>query len=269
MSLISEGRLHNPVKERLGAGELVLCMGLRHARVVDFAMMVKACGFDAFYVDLEHGMASVDTAAQICVAGLSAGIAPLVRVPTGQYEMASRLLDGGALGILFPHVETPEEARQIADACKVPPLGSRGVFGSAAQTGYQKMALKDVNTVINDATVAIAMLETLLAIENAEAIAATDGIDILQIGTNDLCTALGVPGQVDHPKVHECYITAAAAAAKHGKTLGIGNVAGNPERTKRLIEVGARFITAGNDVAYLMSAARQDAAALRGMAPGT
>jgi 2-keto-3-deoxy-L-rhamnonate aldolase RhmA len=255
------------VKEKLEADELVLCMGLRHARVVDFAMMVKACGFDAFYVDLEHGMASIDAAAQLCVAGLSAGIAPLVRVPTGQYETASRLLDGGALGILFPHVETPEEARRIVDACKVPPIGTRGVFGSGAQTGYQKMALKDVNTAINRGTVAIAMLETLLAIDNAEAIAAIDGIDILQIGTNDLCSALGIPGEVDHPKLYACYERAAAAAKKHGKTLGIGNVAGNPQRTKRLIDLGARFVTGGNDVAYLMAAARKDAATLREMLP--
>ncbi|WP_457832688.1 aldolase/citrate lyase family protein, partial [Staphylococcus aureus] len=72
-------------------------------------------GFDWLFLDLEHGVMSIETAADICVAAQDSGIAPIVRVPYGELAMATRLLDGGALGIVIPHVDTAEEAKEIAD----------------------------------------------------------------------------------------------------------------------------------------------------------
>ena len=86
----------NSMKQRLAAGELVLCMNLRLARTVDIAMVAKAGGYDALYVDMQHAPYSIETTSTICAAALGIGITPLVRVPSHDGHWMSRVLDGGA-----------------------------------------------------------------------------------------------------------------------------------------------------------------------------
>src|SRR5690606_21368151 len=100
----------NPARERLQRGELAIGIGLRQARTAEIAPAMKTCGFDWLFIDLEHGSMGLDTAVQISIAALSAGISPIVRVPKGRYDLATRALDGGAYGIVMPHVDTAEEA---------------------------------------------------------------------------------------------------------------------------------------------------------------
>src|SRR5919106_6920011 len=114
--------LHNAARERLDAGELGLGVILRQARTVDIAPIMRSCGYDWLFLDLEHNSMDLDTAVQIAVAALGAGIAPVARVPAGQLWLATRFLDGGGLGVVVPHVDTPEEARRIADALRYPPV---------------------------------------------------------------------------------------------------------------------------------------------------
>jgi 2-keto-3-deoxy-L-rhamnonate aldolase RhmA len=102
--------LRNAARERLEAGELALGVILRQARTVDIAPIMQAAGYDWLFLDLEHNSMDLDMAVQISVAALGVGIAPVVRVPARQLWMATRVLDGGALGIVMPHVDTPEEA---------------------------------------------------------------------------------------------------------------------------------------------------------------
>jgi len=103
--------VRNSARDRLQRGELALGFGIRVARSVEIAKAMRTAGFDWLFIDLEHGAMSIETAAAIAIAGLDAGIAPLVRVPKGEYSLATRLLDNGALGIVVPHMETAEEAR--------------------------------------------------------------------------------------------------------------------------------------------------------------
>ena len=102
----------NEMKQKLAAGELVLCMNLRLARTVDVAMVAKAGGYDALYVDMEHSPYS--TTATICAAALGIGITPLVRVPSHDAHWASRVLDGGAQGVIVPHVNNRSDAEAVA-----------------------------------------------------------------------------------------------------------------------------------------------------------
>ncbi len=107
------------------------------------------------------------------------------------------------------------------------------------------------------------MLETPEGIANADAIAAVPGIDVLLIGSNDLSAALGIPGDLKHPKIRAAYEATAAACKKHGKHLGIGGVRGDHALTAELVKLGARFMIAGLDSGYMMKAAREDVAAIR------
>src|SRR5579864_8705036 len=125
--------LRNAAVERLSAGELAVGIILRSARTVDIAPAMKAAGYDWLFLDLEHNSMDLDTAVQISVAALGAGIAPIARVPAGQHWLATRILDGGGLGIVMPHVDTVEEAKAIADALRYPPLGHRSVAGGLPQ----------------------------------------------------------------------------------------------------------------------------------------
>ena len=118
---------------------------------------------------------SIDTAAQISVAAQDAGIAPIVRVPGFQHFHATRALDGGAQGVVVPHVDTPEVAAQMVSNCKYPPVGHRSVTGRLPQIGFEAHPQGEVTRSVNNATLVVVMVETPTAVENVEAIAAVPG----------------------------------------------------------------------------------------------
>src|SRR5579872_6856306 len=105
--------IKNPARAPLEAGEVSIGVGLRLARGAEIGRIMKSCGWDWLFIDLEHGSMTLDTACQISVAALDAGIAPIVRIPNGQLDMATRALDGGGWGIVMPHVDTAEEAAEL------------------------------------------------------------------------------------------------------------------------------------------------------------
>ena len=111
------------------------------------------------------------------------------------------------------------------------------------------------------------MIETPEGVERADEIAAVEGIDMLLIGSNDLCTELGIPGELRHPKLRAAYDSVGKACKARGKSLGVGGIRGDVELQKQLLALGARFVIAGNDVSYLAGAARNDVETLRRLAP--
>ena len=254
--------VRNPARERLYNGELCLGIGLRQARTVDIAAAMASCGFDWLFIDLEHGTMPLDTAVQISVAALTAGISPVVRVPSRQYSLATRVLDGGALGIVMPHVDTAEEARAIVGHLKYPPLGHRSMAGGMAYFGFRAVPTGEAAATMNAETLVVVMLETPQAIANAEAIAAVEGVDVLLIGTNDLMMEMGFPGQFGHAEVARAYDKVIAACRKHRKWPGMGGVY-SEELLGKYVAMGMRVIIAGNDLGMLMAGASQRAKVLR------
>lgn len=253
----------NRISRTMREGGLVLCMGIRQARTPDIAPMAAACGFDSIYLDMEHSPIDLGTASAICIAALGCGITPLVRVPDHAPQHVARALDGGAQGIIVPHVSTAEQARALVAAAKYPPLGHRSVMGSGPGLGYMPKPLAEAIEIGNRESLLIAMLETPEGIANADGIAAVPGIDMLLIGSNDLCTEMGIPGQLRHPSLRDAYSQAARACKEHGKFLGVGGIRADLELQSDLVALGARLIIAGSDVTYLMQAAGKDAEQLR------
>ncbi len=254
--------LRNAARERLYAGELALGVIIRQARTVDIAPIMKAAGYDWLFLDLEHNSMDLDTAVQISVAALGVGIAPVARVPAGQLWMATRVLDGGGLGIVMPHVDTAEEAQRIVAALRYPPLGHRSVAGGLPHLCYARHGIADTCAAINTATLVVVMLETPTAIANADAIAAVPGIDSLLIGTNDLAMELGVPGSFGDERIVAAYQTVIDACRAHGKFAGIGGIA-DRELLRRYIGMGVRLVLPGSDFSFMSSAASECAAAMR------
>ncbi|MEQ1616681.1 MAG: aldolase/citrate lyase family protein [Hyphomicrobiaceae bacterium] len=250
MALIS-----NPTRERLKKGEVAIGVGLRQARTVDIAPIMRESGYDWLFVDLEHASMDLDMATQISVAALGAGISSLVRVPRGRYDLATRVLDGGAWGIVMPHVDTAEEAREIVDKLRYPPAGHRSVYGAMPQIGFASMPMAEAAATINANMLIVCMLESPTAIANADAIAAVPGVDALLIGSSDLTMEMGLPGQFYHPDVVKAFESMIAACRKHGKWAGIG---GNysEEGFRKYIGMGVRLVLAGSDLGFMMAGAR-------------
>ncbi|HXO03661.1 MAG TPA: aldolase/citrate lyase family protein [Stellaceae bacterium] len=253
----------NRAKKLLKSNELVLCMGVNQLRTPNIAMIAAACGFDAIYIDLEHNPTSLETAAGVCVAALGMGITPIARVTSHDPHDATRILDCGAQGVMVPHIQNAKEAKAIVEACLYAPKGHRSAFGSGPALGYAAIPQAEVCKILNEETVLMAMIETPEAVENAEEIAAVEGIDVLHIGASDLSTEMGIPGQYSSDRMRAAFEKVAGAARRHSKQMGVGGVRQDFEFQSWLIKLGMRYLTGGSDIAYILSAGRADVKQLR------
>jgi 2-keto-3-deoxy-L-rhamnonate aldolase RhmA len=252
----------NHAKRKLDAGGVVISFSLHHLRTVAAPLIAKSTGHDILFIDMEHGAFTMQEATQLCIASLPVGITPVVRVCAGAIDEATRLLDNGALGITVPHVDTAEQARAIATAFHYPPQGKRSWGGPPAVYSFRPPHVAEAQAAINKEVLTIAMLESPLAIENASAIAAVEGIDVLLIGTFDLTAEMSISGQVTHPRVVDAYEKVAAACRTHGKVLGMGGI-NNPNDMARYLAMGARYLGSGSDQSYIVEGAEARMALLR------
>src|ERR1700746_3686796 len=244
--------LRNHVKERLGRGGVVASMRVRLIRGIEIARIAKSAGFDSLYVDLEHASFSLDTTGQICIAALEAGITPLVRVP-GIAEV-SRVLDGGALGVIAPHVQSVDDARAYVAAAKFPPLGHRSAAGPLPHLHYRSFPAAAANAALNAATLLIVQFESEEALKQAEAIAAVEGVDLVMIGSNDLLADWGLAGQYEHQRLRDAYARTIAECRKHRKHCRGGGLAARPDRAAEFVRMGARYVSTGTDLGFLLAA---------------
>jgi 2-keto-3-deoxy-L-rhamnonate aldolase RhmA len=250
---------------KIRRGELALGMGVHHLRGAAVPMLAKAAGFDWLFIDSEHGVIDTHDISQICLAALTAGIAPVVRVCTGALDEGTRALDNGALGVVVPHVDTAAQAQELVRAFRYPPLGHRSAGGPPAAFGYRPPPQVEAQATLNAQLLVVAMIETPLAVENADAIAAIPGIDVLLIGTNDLSNEMGLTAQPGHEKVQAAYATVVAACRRHNKILGMGGVY-DQQWASHYIGLGARFVLAASDHMLLLNAGTQRTEFLRGVA---
>ncbi|MBO0763661.1 MAG: aldolase [Hyphomicrobiaceae bacterium] len=258
--------LANEGLQRIRSGKLTLGLGVHHLRGTAVPLLAKAAGFDFLFIDAEHGAISTPEISQIAIAALGLGVVPIVRICAGALDEGTRALDNGALGLVVPHVDTPEEAERLVEAFRFAPMGHRSTGGSNAAFGYRPPTAAAQQAVLNAELLIIPMIETPQAVENAEAIAAIAGIDALLIGTNDLTLEMGIPGELGHDRIRAAYETVGAACRRHGKVLGMGGIY-DEELARRYIGVGARFVLATNDHSLFLNAATQRAQFLRGIAP--
>jgi 4-hydroxy-2-oxoheptanedioate aldolase len=249
----------NSVKEKLARGAVAASMTVRLVRSVEIARIARTAGFDALYIDLEHSSFSLDTTSQICIAALEAGIAPFVRVPAITPDYVSRVLDGGALGVIAPHVRSAEDARAVVAAAKFPPLGERSNPGSLPHLHYRSVPAAEAYAALNDATMVIVQFENADALERMDEIVAVEGVDMVLMGLNDLLADWGIPGQYDDPRVRDAYGRTIAACRKRGKHAGVGGLASRPDLIAEYVKMGARFVSTGTDLQFLLAGCTQRA----------
>jgi 2-keto-3-deoxy-L-rhamnonate aldolase RhmA len=146
---------------------------------------------------------------------------------------------------MIPQVNTPERAWELVQHAKFPPLGDRGLDGSGLDTGFWVGKDPDYVQAANRETALILQIETPLALENAEAIAAIDGVDILFLGPGDLSLRLGCAPSLAEPKLRAGLDRMIAACQKHKKPWGfpVGSIAD----ARTIVELGGQFINYGSE----------------------
>ncbi len=252
----------NPARERMAAGELAVGVAVRIARTAEIVPAFQTAGIDWLFLDLEHGPSSIDTASQIAITALQAGLTPIARVPKGEYGMATRLLDNGVLGLVVPHVNNADEARMLVSKLRFPPEGSRSVYGGMPQFGFEPRPTRETSEILNRETLIVAMIETTEAVRNASAIAAVPGIDVLFIGTNDLCGEMGIPGEFGHPDVASAYQKVIKACRASNKWSGMGGLY-DEVLMEKFIKAGIQFVLAGSDLSFMLASSKRMASKLR------
>ncbi len=246
----------NRTQQKLASGEIACGISLLHSRTVNCAPVFRRCGYDWLFIDMEHNFMDIHTATEVCGAALYCGITPIVRVPGPEEFHASRALDGGAQGIVFPRVNVAAEARRAVSLCKYPPRGRRSHTGAKPQLDYERLPVREALAAVDNSILVVIMLETAESIAEVEAIAAVDGVDVLFIGTQDLAISMGIPGELASARIVAAYERTLAVAAQHGRIVGVGGVY-EPELMRRFVGLGARFLLLGSDLELMTTAARQ------------
>lgn len=252
------------LRDALRGQPLVLCLALLNSRTPDVPAVAAACGYDAIYVDLEHTSTSLETARMLCMSALGAGISGLVRVPSHDPSVIARVLDGGAVGVIVPHVNSKEEAQAVIRAARFPPIGHRSISGPNAVSGYQPLTAPQLVDVLERRTVVAVMIETPEAVDASESIASVEGIDMILVGPSDLTAEMGIHGQYENPHFQRAVESVAAACRGHGVALGMAGIK-SVELLNRFVGLRLRFISAGTDIGLMTEAATARAQALRGL----
>lgn len=249
--------------EALRRGELVTAMMIRSARTPDVVRVAHSTGHQSIIVDLEHSTMSLDDASAMTSTANDLGLLAFVRVPERDYGSIGRCLDGGATGIVAARIETAEQAAEIARACRFAPRGQRSQIAMVPQLGFAPTPARILNPLLDRSVVVQVLIETPLGVSNADAIARTDGVDMVAIGANDLSAELGIPGDFHNQRLRECVAEVAAACAKHEKLCVIGGISDLGLVGEYLLLGVAPFIISGSDIEMLSKAAKHRCDALK------
>ncbi len=235
-------------RKRLNAGDQLIGTIITLSDPAAAEIMAQA-GFDWLWFDAEHSPLNV---AQIQIMAQAAGDCPcLVRVPAADDAWVKKTLDAGVDGIIFPLINTPEQAARAVGLSKYPPVGQRPVGLGRAQ-GYGRQFESYVNTA-NEWITTIIQIEHLDAVRNLSAILAVPGVDAVIIGPYDLSASMGKPGLIDDPDVVNAIQHVKALCQSAGKPVGIFST--SIERGRQALVDGYNFVAVGVDSMLLSEAA--------------
>ena len=242
----------SPLKQRWQDGGTALgaWISLRDPLLAEVA---GTSGYDYVCIDMQHGMSDYDHVTAHLHALARTSAVPIVRVPWLEFGIIGRILDAGALGVIIPMVNSPEEAQYAVDACRYAPVGKRSFGPLGASTryggGYAGTA--------NDVVACIPMIETRQAVESIDDILSVPGIDAAYIGPADLSLTYGLQPRVDQAGdvFDSALATVVDACKRHGVVPGIH---ANASLAAKRHAAGFRMITVGLDASPATAALRAD-----------
>jgi 2-dehydro-3-deoxyglucarate aldolase/4-hydroxy-2-oxoheptanedioate aldolase len=248
------------LRRRILAGETLFGAWASLASPGSAELMGRA-GLDWVVVDLEHGYTTESELLAHLTAIEAGGSVALVRPPSGERLRIGRALDLGAAGIVVPRLDTADQVREAVTFLRYPPTGQRGValltrgarLGTVSHAGV---------AALNHDIVGIVQIESPSAVEEAEEIAATDGVDVLFVGPADLSHSLGIPGQFADPRYQDALKRVVAACRANGKAPGI--LLYDHASFRPHLDLGFTFVGIGADVSFVNDGVQAALAAARG-----
>lgn len=251
----------NIIKNKLAEGRPVVGTMLVEIRQPSIMKILANAGMDFVIIDCEHGPFTFESVSELSQSAKLNDITPIVRTPDYSYENITRYLDSGAQGIMAPRVTCAREVEEILQYMKYPPQGRRGAVLGRAHTEFKTGTLSDMLKKMNEEIVLIVQIETWEALDNVEEILDVSGVDIAFVGPTDLSIALGVPGDMTHPKLQSAIERVIRSCGRRGVYPAIQM--NNTEQGMVWAEKGMKIISLYSEVALLMKAGEEVTASVR------
>ena len=241
------------LKDRLRDGQVLLGPVLMELASPGLAVTLADAGFDFLLWDLEHAPFDAPTVAHTILAGRHAGLPSIVKLADLERSAVQRYLDYGASGIQVPHVESAHELRDLVRWMRYPPAGERSVVFGLGNTGFRNVEFSAHVVHANEQTLLIPMIETRRGVEEVETILSAGGADVVFLGTGDLSSSYGVPGQMTHPVVKEAAERVIVACRARGIPIAV--FAEDPQAARYWVGRGVQMIAYSSDLSMIRAQA--------------
>lgn len=242
----------NVLKARLAKGEKQLgCIVMLPSP--DVAEIIACAGVDMVMIDHEHGPGGLQDYVAQARAMQASRTQAMVRVPHGDHVYAQRMLDAGCRSIVFPAIDTADEAEEAVRACRYPPHGVRGAGGGIRAAKYG-LDPSYYGQRADDDLLIVAQIESARAVENIDAICSVPGVDMLLIGPRDLSASMGLLDNFDDPAIWRLVAHAAARVRASGKYLASTLHPG--QTSQDMFDAGYDLLLAKKDVDFLLDGAK-------------
>ena len=237
----------NRIRELRAEGKIPIGHMISEFGTRGVAKITEAAGVDFVIIDMEHSANGIGAVGDLVAWFRATRVTPMVRIPDTEYHFIARVLDAGALGIMVPRVDTPEQAQRAVEAARYPPEGRRGLAIGMAVTDYVYTSPAEYMPEANRNNLVMCQIETQMGLDNVDAIAALDGVDVLFLGQQDLSHSLGIVAEYEHPRFIEALREITAAAKRHGKAAAAQPM--NAGQAREWIDLGFNVISWGADLA--------------------
>jgi 2-keto-3-deoxy-L-rhamnonate aldolase RhmA len=217
--------------------------------------ILKEAGWDYILIDTEHASFGIETVANLLHVSSAVGLPALVRVPETQRALLSRPLDAGAMGLMIPRVESRAQAEAIVRYTKFPPAGDRGVVLGTAHNAYRPVDGRRFLRQANAELLLIMQIETQAGLEHMDQILSVPGLDVALIGPYDLSTSMGIPGEMNHPRMRHAIEAFLKSCRRH--RVVPGNFVTTVEDGRTWLRRGMRFLIYSVDFLLIVERSQQ------------
>jgi 2-dehydro-3-deoxyglucarate aldolase/4-hydroxy-2-oxoheptanedioate aldolase len=240
------------IKQRLADDELIRVLGMGRILHHNLIQIVGIQGgFEALWFDMEHVGNAMENIEVAAMAARSQGMDSFCRIAPTDYALVTRCLEAGAGGIMAAQIFTAEQAEEFVQWSKFYPRGRRGMNTGGWDAQFATMSIPEFCENSNRESFLAIQIETAQSVEECEAIAAIDGVDLLFIGPSDLSLALEVPGEAMHEKCIAAVDRIATACKNQGKHLGAVSL--GSDHADMLVDKGCKMLSPASDVKIINS----------------
>lgn len=245
--------IKNNLLEAIKHGKITFTLTVKISRTCEIVPIAKTSGYDGIFIDGEHSSLNSQIINDLCITSLGYGISPIVRVPGCDAAFITNVLDGGAQGIVIPHINTIDDVVKCVKASKFAPLGERSVSSGFPNFQFSSVGFEDASEILNANTLTIPMIETKEGLKNIKSIAKIEGVDAILIGSSDLTSELGIPLDFKNPIYLDACERIIEACNQNSIMVGIGGIQNNPEIISFFCTKGVRWFLGAQDSSCLAS----------------